>query len=83
MKKNYISTICQIMDETWPKHPIKLIGQTIDLLSLEESHLDLLSETAKDKRIWELTKHYPSANYPVGPPQYMKAANCYELKYLE
>jgi RimJ/RimL family protein N-acetyltransferase len=41
------------MDETWLTHPIKLIGQTIDLLSLEEKHFDLLFETANDNRIWE------------------------------
>ena len=41
------------MDESWLIHPMKLIGQTIDLFSLEEKHLDLLFETASDKRIWE------------------------------
>ena len=41
------------MDEIWLMHPMKLIGQTIDLLSLEEKHIDLLFETANDKRIWE------------------------------
>jgi len=41
------------MDEFWLMHPLKLIGQTIDLLSLEEKHFDLLFETAKDNRIWE------------------------------
>src|SRR3978361_21033 len=41
------------MDELWLMHPLKLIGQTIDLLSLEEKHFDLLFEMAKDKRIWE------------------------------
>ena len=41
------------MDETRLTHPLKLNGQTIDIRPLEESHFDLLSETAKDKRIWE------------------------------
>lgn len=38
---------------TWLNHPMKLIGQTIDLLSLKKEHIDLLYESARDKRIWE------------------------------
>jgi RimJ/RimL family protein N-acetyltransferase len=44
------------MTETWLKHPIKLIGQTIDLLPLEVMHFDQLFEMAEDKRTWE---YYP------------------------
>lgn len=41
------------MLETWLQHPLKLTGQTIDLLSLEEMHFDPLFQKAKDKKIWE------------------------------
>jgi RimJ/RimL family protein N-acetyltransferase len=42
-----------LSSQTWLTHPMKLTGQTIDLLSLEKEHLDSLYELAKDKRIWE------------------------------
>ena len=42
-----------ISSQTWLTHPMKLMGDTIDLLSLEESHFEPLFEGAKDKRIWE------------------------------
>lgn len=38
---------------TWLKHPIILEGQTVKLVSLDESHLVELEALAKDKRIWE------------------------------
>jgi RimJ/RimL family protein N-acetyltransferase len=44
------------MADAWLKYPIKLIGQTIDLLSLEEKDFDQLIESTCDKRIWE---YYP------------------------
>lgn len=34
-------------------HPVKLMGDTIDLLPLEKEHFDQLFESAMDKRIWE------------------------------
>jgi hypothetical protein len=42
-----------LRSQTWLAHPLKLTGQTIDLLSLGNEHLDALYELAKDKRIWE------------------------------
>lgn len=41
------------MHDTWLRYPIKLSGETVDLLSLEKSHFDSLFESATDKRIWE------------------------------
>lgn len=38
---------------TWIKYPIVLEGQTVRLISLEESHLVELEALAKNKRIWE------------------------------
>ena len=44
------------MADAWINHPLILIGQTIDLLSLEETHFDILFESTADERIW---KFYP------------------------
>ena len=40
----------------WINYPIKLTGQTVDLLSLHKKHFKNLETLAKDKRIW---KFYP------------------------
>jgi RimJ/RimL family protein N-acetyltransferase len=39
--------------KNWIQHPLKLIGETVELISLERKHLPVLEVLAKDKRIWE------------------------------
>jgi RimJ/RimL family protein N-acetyltransferase len=41
------------LKKPWIEHPVVLKGHLIDLLPLEESHLDELHLAASDKRIWE------------------------------
>ena len=41
------------MDQHWINHPIILPGQIVDLLPLEEKHLEELFVAASDKKIWE------------------------------
>ncbi len=38
---------------TWVKHPLKLIGESVELLPLEEKYFKELSLVANDARIWE------------------------------
>jgi RimJ/RimL family protein N-acetyltransferase len=37
----------------WITYPLTLLGETIDLISLDKSHLPELEVLAKEKRIWE------------------------------
>jgi RimJ/RimL family protein N-acetyltransferase len=39
--------------KNWIPYPTNLIGETVDLLSLENKHFNELEALAKDKRIWE------------------------------
>jgi len=38
---------------SWISYPTNLMGETVDLLSLEKKHFAELETLAKDKRIWE------------------------------
>ncbi len=42
------------MKKNWLLHPIILSGQTVDLVPLENEHLEALYEVASDKMLWEL-----------------------------
>ncbi len=41
------------MEKNWIDHPTILRGQFVDLLPVEEKHLDELHAAASDQRIWE------------------------------
>lgn len=38
---------------TWIKHPLTLIGETVDIIPLEKKHLEKLFQAATDKNLWE------------------------------
>jgi RimJ/RimL family protein N-acetyltransferase len=62
------------MKDNWIDHPIILKGNEVELLPLEEAHLDSLFLAASNKEIWELT----SVDYSVEEifyPNFRKALN--------
>jgi RimJ/RimL family protein N-acetyltransferase len=40
---------------TWIQHPVSLLGKSVSLLPLDESHFETLISLSKDQRIWQ---HY-------------------------
>jgi RimJ/RimL family protein N-acetyltransferase len=59
----------------WVKHPTILEGQTVKLVSLEESHLSALEVLAMDKRIWEF--------YPFDGSDTKRFFEIYNIAILE
>ncbi len=59
------------MKEPWIKHPIILSGRFVELIPLQESHLDDLFSAASDKTLWE--------HVPIDGTQYSRFMQVYRL----